>query len=74
VVECTRRQSQRFGVVVDFKIYRLNGKRYPIMQTETSRYFVDPETIMIVERLEPFAKKTDKSRKRRPEERYRLLG
>jgi len=57
VVELIRQRSRRFGTVVEFKLYRLNGKRYPVIQTETSRYFVDPERIIIVEQLEPFAKR-----------------
>ena len=55
VVELLHKRSRRFGVVVGFKTYRLNGKLYPIIQTETMKCFVDPQRIIIVERLEPFA-------------------
>jgi len=62
VVELVRMRSRRFGIVVDFKLYRMNGKYYPVIQTATQRCFVDPERIIIVERLEPFEPKPKRSK------------
>lgn len=56
VIELIRKRSHRSGIVERFKIYRMDGKLYPVIRWQNGMLtFGNPEMLVVIDRPEPFS-------------------